>query len=670
MDEERGAISTDSSEALPPRKPSVFVSYSRTDLDRARPVIALLEGAGFDVWWDGRLEGGENYLAITENALETADCVLVLWSQTSVGSHWARDEAQRGRERGCLVPLSLDGTMAPLGFRQFQLLDISGWNGAPNDALAGRILAAVRQRAGQGSAVNEAPVPFMVPPPPSPYLPVSNPGLALSRRTLMIGGAGLAGGAALIGVWQAGLFSSSADTAISMVVLPFANLTGDVSKAWFSNGLSNELRAVLIRNPRLRVAAPTSSGALEGEDEFAIGRKLGVDHILRGSVQRDDTRMKVSAELVQIEGGLVRWADTYDRPLEDVFALQTEIAETVALSLVAETVGEGEARSSLEAQQAVGGTQDVAAYEAFLRGHALYDLSAGNETDRDALAQFDTAIAIDPDYAMAHAMRSMMLAGIANTESDSGQVGRLYGEAIAAAERAIALQDRLAQGHLALGFALNNGQLRRAAAMPHYRAAEKLAPGDADVLRQAATFYAYGDEHTRAADMIGRVIELDPLNARAFRSAGFIALFAHDYPATITQMQRALALNPSLASAKYAIAIALLMQGDTAGALSAAKEERVEQFALTLTAIVTHRLGNTAEADAAYAKLVADYGEAALYQQAQVLAQRGITAEALERMELAYAKRDPGLLLVSNDPLLDPLRSAPKFEELLSRLAS
>jgi hypothetical protein len=112
------------------------------------------------------------------------------------------------------------------------------------------------------------------------------------------------------------------------------------------------------------------------------------------------------------------------------------------------------------------------------------------------------------------------------------------------------------------------------------------------------------------------------------------------------------------------------MQGDTAGALSAAKEERVEQFALTLTAIVTHRLGNTAEADAAYAKLVADYGEAALYQQAQVLAQRGSTAEALERMELAYAKRDPGLLLVSNDPLLDPLRSAPKFEELLSRLAS
>jgi TolB-like protein/Tfp pilus assembly protein PilF len=670
MDEERGAFSTDSSEALPPRKPSVFVSYSRTDLDRARPVIALLEGAGFDVWWDGRLEGGENYLATTENALETADCVLVLWSQTSVGSHWVRDEAQRGRERGCLVPLSLDGTMAPLGFRQFQLLDISGWNGAPNDALSGRILAAVRQRAGQGSAVNEAPVPFMVPPPPSPDLPLSTPGLALSRRSLMIGGAGLVGGAALIGVWQAGLFSSSADTAISMVVLPFANLTGDVSKAWFSNGLSNELRAVLIRNPRLRVAAPTSSGALEGEDEFAIGRKLGVDHILRGSVQRDDTRMKVSAELVQIEGGLVRWAETYDRPLEDVFALQTEIAETVALSLVAETVGEGEARSSLDAQQAVGGTQNVAAYEAYLRGHALYDLSAGLESDRNALAQFDAAIAADPDYAAAHAMRATMLSGIANAASDAAEGRALYAQAITAAERAIALEDKLAQGHLALGFALNNGQLKRAEAMPHYRAAQRLAPGDGDALRQVATFYAYGAEQDVAARMIAQVITLDPLNARAFRSAGFIALLARDYPGVITQMKRALELNPSLASGQYGIANALLLQGDAAGALAAAKAERVPQFALTMSAIAAHRLGDTAAADAAFATLLSDFGDAVLYQQAQVLAQRGENAEALARLEAAYAKRDSGMLFAPNDALLDPLRGEAKLRELLSRLAS
>lgn len=660
-------MATDSGEAGGEPNPSVFLSYSRTDLEGARPVIALLEGAGLDVWWDGKLEGGENYLATTESRLEAADCVVVLWSQTSVASHWVRDEAQRGRERGCLVPLSLDGSMAPLGFRQFQLLDISGWAGDPQDALAGRILAAVRARTGQGSAAGEPPVPFTVPPPAAP---AARQAPALSRRAMLIGGAGLATVAALGGAWQAGLFGGGGSDAISMVVLPFKNLTGDAAKAWFSSGLSNELRSVLVRNPRLKVAAPTSSGAIEGEDEFAIGRKLGVEHILRGSVQRDDTQVRVSAELVQIEGGLVRWAQTYDRALEDVFALQTEIAETVALELVAQTVGEDEARSSLKAQQAVGGTRDVAAYEAFLRGHALYDLSAGVETDRDALAQFDAAIAADPDYAAAHAMRATMLSAIANAASSAGEARTLYAQAITAAQRAIGLEDRLAQGHLALGFALNNGQLRRAEAMAHYRAAEKLAPGDADALRQVATFYSFGAEHDVAAKMIARVIELDPLNARAFRSAGFISLFARDYSAAITHMQRALELNPSLASAQFVIANARLMQGDAAGALTAAKAERVPQFALTMTAIAAHRLGDMAAADAAYARLVADFGDAALYQQAQVLAQRGKSAEALARLEDAYAKRDSGMLLAPNDPMLDPLRSEPKLGELLSRLAS
>jgi TolB-like protein/Tfp pilus assembly protein PilF len=663
-------MSSEHDEGPAMRQPSVFLSYSRSDLERARPVIALLEGAGFDVWWDGRLEGGENYLATTENRLESADCVLVLWSQTSVASHWVRDEAQRGRERGCLVPLSLDGTMAPLGFRQFQLLDIAGWSGEPAAPEAARILAAVRTRSGTEADAAEPAFAAAVPAAAATSATAARSGLMLSRRTLMIGGAGIAATAAAVGVWQAGLLGSRAAGAISMVVLPFANLTGDVSKAWFSNGLSNELRAVLVRNPRLRVSAPTSSGAVGSEDEFAIGRKLGVEHILRGSVQRDDTKVRVSAELVQIEGGLVRWAETYDRAIEDVFALQSDIAETVALSLVAQTVGETEARSSLDAQAAIGGTQDITAYEAFLRGHALYDLSAGIETDRDALAQFDTAIAADPDYAMAHAMRATMLSAIANAADDAGEARTFYASAASAAERAIAIEPKLAQGHAALGFALNNGQLKRAAAMPHYQAAERLAPGDADILRATAMFYSYGKDLPKAQAMIERVLELDPLNARAFRTAGFIALFARDYAAVIARMKRALELNPSLASAYFMIANALLMQDDAAGALAAAREERAPIFAGTARAIAAHRLGDAAAADAAYAAIVDQYGDAALYQQGQVLAQRGQPEQALQKLEAAYAGGDPGMLFALHDPLLDPLRTAPRFAQLLSRLGS
>ncbi|MFO6446217.1 TIR domain-containing protein [Erythrobacter sp. NE805] len=644
------------------RPARLFVSYSRTDLARARPVIDLLEGAGYAVWWDGRLEGGENYLQTTEAALESADCVVVLWSATSTQSHWVRDEAQRGRERGCLVPLTIDGTIAPLGFRQFQLLDISAWDGSPASVEAARILVAVRAKAGGGPAT--------APTSPAPPVPSRSPGPALSRRALVLGGAGIAGAAGLLGAWQFGLFGSPASAAISMVVLPFANQTGDPDRKYFSDGLARELRSVLARNPRLRVAAPTSSSAIEGEDDFAIGRKLGVGHILRGSVQRDTARVRVSAELVAIDGGLVRWAETYDRPLADVFAVQSEIAETVALSLVAEVASEGEAEAAAKAQQDIGGTRSVAAYEAFLRGMALYDLSSGEETDRAALVQFEAAVAADPDYAAAHAMRATMLAAIANNVGrGEGESRRLFDAAIAAAGRAVALEKRLARGHLALGFALANGRLDRRGAAPHYRAAESLAPGDADVLRAVASFNAYGTDLALARRMIETVLELDPLNARAFRSAGYIALFSRDYPQVVARMERALALNPSLASARFAIAIAQLMQGDAAGALKAAEAEPGKAYALTMIAVAKARLGDKPASDQALAELAKGYDDSR-YQQAQVHAGRGEGAQALALLEDAYTARDPGLLWAPNDPLLDPLRAEPAFADLLKRLGS
>lgn len=648
-------------------RPLLFVSYSRGDLERARPVIDLLEASGFDVWWDGRLEGGENYLQTTETALETAACVVVLWSATSTGSHWVRDEAQRGRERGCLVPLTIDGTMAPLGFRQFQLLDISGWDGKPGSAEAARILVAVRAKVGGGQ-----PAPASVQTPSSPG---QTPGPArsstLSRRTMLAGGVGVAAAAGGLGAWQFGLFGSPANATTSMVVLPFANQTGDPDKKYFSDGLARELRTILSRNPRLKVAAPTSS-SVEGEDEFALGRKLGVAHVLRGSVQRDTTRVRVGADLVAVKDGEIIWSDTYDRTLDDVFAVQSEIAQTVALSLVAKVAGASEAERAAEAQKQIGGTQNVAAYEAFLRGHALYDLSAGSESDRIALAQFDAAIAADADFAAAYAMRSTMLAAIANAADDAGAARQLYVQSISAAERAIAIEPKLARGHTALGFALNNGQLKRAEAAVHYRAAEQLAVGDADVLRSVAMFQSYGNssEQAHAREMIDRVLELDPLNARAFLAAGYIALFARDYPLVISRMGSALKINPSMTSANFGIANARLMMGDAAGAKAAAEKEPVPVFALTAKAIAADRLGDAAGADAAFAALIAQYGDACLYQQAQVLAQRRAPDEALARLEQAYVARDPGMLFAPNDPLLDPLRGEPAFRDLLSRLGS
>ena len=645
-------------------RPLLFVSYSRGDLDRARPVIDLLDAAGFDVWWDGRLEGGENFLQTTETALETAACVVVLWSATSVASHWVRDEAQRGRERGCLVPLTIDGTMAPLGFRQFQLLDISGWDGKPASPEAARILVAVRAKLGGDQTPAGAPLAAAASVAPA------RPALALSRRGILAGGAGVAVAAGGLGAWQFGLLGSPASAAISMVVMPFANETGDPDKKYFSDGLARELRAVLARNPRLRVAAPTSSSAIAGEDDFAIGRKLDVGHILRGSVQRDNARVRVSAELVATDNGELRWAKSYDRTLEDVFAVQSEIAETVAVSLVAEVATEGEAKEAAAEQKEIGGTSSVPAYEAFLRGVALYDVASGPETDRAALAQFDAAIGVDANYAAAHAMRSIMLATIANDAvSGSDESRKLFDQAKVAAERSLALESRLARAHLALGVVFNNGFLKPAAAAPHYRAAQDLAPGDGDLLRSVASFLAYGEERAQAAQLIARVLELDPLNAGAFRAAGYVALFSRDYPTMITHMERALALNPGIASAHFGIAVGRLLQGDPAGALTAAAAEPGRAYGLTATAIASARMGDRPGSDAAFALLQQEFPDSR-YQLAQVHAQRGETAAALAMIESAFAVIDPGLLWLRNDPLLDPLRGEAGFKDLLSRLGS
>ncbi|QKG72420.1 TIR domain-containing protein [Erythrobacter mangrovi] len=639
--------------------PRVFVSYSRTDLLRARPVIDLLVQAGIDVWWDGLLAGGETYLPTTEAALEGADCVVVLWSAASVDSNWVRDEAQSGRDRRRLVPLSLDGTMPPLGFRQFQMIDLTHWNGKPGAPEADKVLQAVY-------GISGAPAPL-----PTALSPPTARGLRVSRRTLALGGAGIAGLAA-IGVWRMGLLPGARGGRISMAVLPFANLSGDAEQRWFSDGLSNELRAVLARNPHLRVSAPTTSSALGegGDDDFAAARKLGVANILRGSVQLADMVVRVSCEVIQVSDGLVRWADSFDRKMDDVFALQTEIARTVALSLVSEIAGDAEARDSLAQQEDVGGTTNLAAYEAYLRGHAFYDLSAGVETDRAALAQFDAAIAADPRYGAAHAMRATMLAAVANAMSGKDEIRRFYDDSIASAKRAIELAPDLARGHLALGYALANGRLDPKSALPHYEKARELAPGDADVQRSVAAFYAYGAKAQLGAEIIADVIELDPLNARAFRTAGYIAYLGRDFPQTISRMRQALDLNPKLASSQSMIGNALYLEGDPAGALKAYREEPVAIFALTGEAIALGRLGDRKAAEKAMAQLVADYGDATLYQQAQVRAQWGEQADALTLLERALAMNDPGMLLAPNDGLLDPLRGSPRFRKLLSSLTS
>jgi TolB-like protein/Tfp pilus assembly protein PilF len=597
-----------------------------------------------EVWWDALIEGGAAFAQSIRSALDTADVVIVAWSKTSIDSDWVRDEAAVGRERKRLVPLSLDGSEPPLGFRQYHVIDVSRSRGKPSPDEIAAIVRAVATAAG------------------TPAEGLSLPAAPLPRRGLLIGAgvaAALAGGGGLM-AWRAGLFGQDA-MADGIVVLPFKNLGGDPAQSHLSEGLTEEVRAALARNDALRVVAATSSNAVdaEAEDATTIARKLGVAWLLEGSVQRSRDIVRISTNLTDGATGFSSWSNTVDRNLTDIFAVQTEIAGAVAEALSARMATD---------EPAPGGTTSVPAYEAYLKGRALFNAARDEASDREALVNYDLAIATDGNFALAHAARSRSLAAIAAEHANAKDLPALYREAIAAARRAVALAPDMAEGHLALGFALFTGRLDVAGARPAYDRAYALGRGDADIVLLFALYCARGGRPAEARTAVTRALALDPLNPRAFRAAGSIDYSARRYEPGIVVLEKALALNPEISNARGLIGNCLYFLDRVREARDAYAAEPHDLFRLPGLAIANHRLGDVAAARRSMAQLVDELGDSALYQQAEVLAQWGEADAALVALERARATGDSGLIYLSTDPMLDPLRRRPDFVALLDEL--
>ncbi|HVF38017.1 MAG TPA: toll/interleukin-1 receptor domain-containing protein [Sphingomicrobium sp.] len=198
------------------KRPTLFLSYSRNDEAHARRLATALGQAGYTVWWDALIEGGASYARSIGSALEKADAVLVLWSASSIESDWVRDEAAQGRDRHRLVPLSLDGSKPPLGFRQYQVIDVSHWHGRRNSPQFAEIERAIAAALG-----HEAPVRV-------------GRRSGISRRTMVIGGsaaaAAIAGGGLFL-AWDRGLLGLGGEEIESIAVMPFKNLSGDPTQA-------------------------------------------------------------------------------------------------------------------------------------------------------------------------------------------------------------------------------------------------------------------------------------------------------------------------------------------------------------------------------------------------------------------------------------------------------
>lgn len=642
---EREASKYSASASEPPH--TVFLSYSRADREHAIKLVHILEDAGFHTWWDGLLEGGERFANTTETALNNAQAVVVLWSPNSTGSHWVHDEATRGRDTGRLVPLSLDGSPPPLGFGQFQAIDISGSLGKPDSGPMQNVLRAVEALHGQDAR---------------PFAAAMQTSSGIGRRQILLGtGAAVVviGGGLL--AWRGGDLIGGAD-AHSIAVLPFENLSGDSEQSYFSDGLTTEIRTRLARNALLEVVGQTSSESAgeQSLDAKSIAGTLGVAYLLSGSVQKSGDTVKIAAELTEGRTGLSKWSDSYQRSLTDIFALQSEIGNAVASSL---SVAMGEMAGGQEGKQ-VGGTTNVAAFDAFLRGRELYEAGIDENSDRAALDYFDRAISLDQVYAGAHAARSRALVIIGNLYSGSEERARFYDGAVTAAQKATKLAPDFAEGFSALGFSYASGQLDIRAASKPFLKSYQLAPGDADILSRYATHLSHMRQDAEAKPIIEKAAKLDPLNARTFRSSGDVSYGAGDYPAAIAAYEKMLALNPTLSGANSSLGFAQMLAGkDEAAAASFAKENSAVRR-LPGLAIIAHRKDDQSGAQALLDELVREYGDKSNYQYAQVYAQWGESDKALAALERAWKLRDGGIMLMYNDPLLMPLRGSQRYREL------
>lgn len=622
----------------------VFLSYKAEDRARLLPLVEALEAEGFTVWWDAHIGGGTNWHEDIEQHLEAAKCVVVAWSKRSIGhdGHFVRDEARRAQRRDAYVPVCLDGVEPPLGFGEIQALPLKGWKGDRSDRRYRAVVDAVRSHV-SGEQVSHARIHSREP--------------SVSRRAAIAGGVGI-GAIAVAGTGGWLLLRPEAASG-SIAVLPFANLSGDPSQAYFSDGIAEELRSALSRVAGLKVAGRTSSEIVRNDDAETAAKKLGVSNILTGSVRQSPSVIRVSAQLVDGGNGMERWSQSYDRAPGDAIKIQTDIAENVARSL-STALGGG--------TLVVGGTQNAAAQNLILQAE-----QAGREGGRAgaerAVQLADAAIKLDPNYADAYALKAIHVSRIGmGFGSGSAELASTRAQSLRLANRAVELAPNLARAHFALA-RIYEGNLEIAKAAAEYSRALQLAPGDAALLRRYSYFVTLTGNPAEGLRIADKVIELDPLNADSYGNRAGALFDLRRYSDALSYADEVKRKSPDLFEFPTLLGDCLVLLGryrEAQQQFALAKPDQYER--LTGEAILMARTKNPDGANLKLRRMQQLFGDAASYQYGEIYAQLGDRDRALAALERAWEIRDGGLMAIRNDPALDPLRGDPRFEAIVKRM--
>jgi serine/threonine protein kinase/Tfp pilus assembly protein PilF len=458
----------------------------------------------------------------------------------------------------------------------------------------------------------------------------------------------------------------------SIAVLPFVNRSPSPEDEYFADGLADELLNVLAKIRGLRVAARTSSSTFKGKAATIaeVGAALRVATVLEGSVRKSGNRVRIAVQLVNVADGYHLWSETYDRTLDDIFAVQDEIAQAVVKELRATLLGEAGVRGSSHVRAEVaaaahGRGVNAEVHRLYLQGKYFVDRLTEDDS-RKGVAFLEQAVAQDPGNARAW----VQLASGYATQGSWGWVPVVEAtkRARTAAERAVAIAPDLAEAHAVLGWIQSTFEWRWKDAEASFERALRLTPNLPHVLWSSGMVAQTRGRLDEAIDLFHRCLEQDPLNSRAYGSLGLAYRATGRIPEALEAYRKALDLSPQRITAHFMRALLLVQLGHDEEALGELQLEPAHWARLCGLAVAHHAAGRHAESDQALAELTAAYSADAAYQIAAAHAVRGEREATFEWLERAYAQHDPGLPQLMNEPLFTPFRADPRFAALAARL--
>ena len=482
----------------------VFVSYARPDEPSATLVAEALRAEGYPVWRDDELPAHRGYAEVIEERLRSAKAVVVLWSAEAAKSQWVRAEADAARSAGSLIQARLDDCIPPLPFNQIQCADLSGWSGDTSAPGWRKLSASVRALADP------------------PQQKDGGTAQRAGRRRLCV------------------------------CVLPFSNMSGDAEQEYFSDGISEDITTDLSKISALGVIARNTAFTFKGQSVNVcdVARKLGVSHVLEGSVRKADGRLRINAQLIDGATGDHLWAERYDRDLEDIFAIQDEISKAIVSALKLKLLPDE--KKAIEKR----GTTDVEAYNLYLLARQYWVTGNQGDARREerVMRICGRAVELDPYYADAWALLAMAQSSLRygfGCEVDDG---------FAAAHAAVAIDPNIAEAHLPMARRLEQkGRFDEASA--EIEKALRLAPDSWEVNKEAGRLAVHRRDVAKAIGHYEKAVEVMEtdfhawaLLATCYEAQGEKEKLRHAGKMMVSQAQKALEHDPSNGTALGIIA--------------------------------------------------------------------------------------------------------------------